>query len=380
MDRTGVSRSIDRGDVPRAAHAAAAPGSVIRFDASSSPLWLVANEPLVNDLVGYLEAMRRRIAADPHGAHLFSFRRSQLHDVRAAFARMIRYGEEKLHRCCELLGATYFESPYLMQSVVVGEVETTAERFTLVQPVSRNELYSQTDLDLGTRQLRRLRYHDGQRWSRASLVANFVEYQPHTGNRHGIHKFISRIKAEEQIWNKVVDTIFNLDRLVRADKQLRHLGRFVKDVFGVKAIVNDAAQGRALHASLRHLRWSPAMLEANGVPVLPSTTRLDCIEVKDYMATVGRKATGWEAIKSVFRWWDTMIEVQIQPLENYHREREALTSESHSGFKARREALRNQIADRMPLFAFYRDLLRWLFVCPTEPAPSFESIEIVVED
>ena len=76
-------------------------------------------------------------------------------------------------------------------------------------------------------------------WSRASLVANVVEYQPSGMNEWGIHKFISRIKAEEQIWNKVVDTIFGLDRLVRADKQLRHLGRFVKDVFGVKAIVGD---------------------------------------------------------------------------------------------------------------------------------------------
>ena len=53
-------------------------------------------------------------------------------------------------------------------------------------------------------------------------------------NEWGIHKFISRIKAEEQIWNKVVDSIFGFDQLVNADKQLRHLGGFVKDVFGVK--------------------------------------------------------------------------------------------------------------------------------------------------
>jgi len=67
-----------------------------------------------------------------------------------------------------------------------------------------------------------------------------------------------------------------------------------------------------------------------------------------------------------------MIEVQVQPLANFHREREALTAESHEGFKARREALRNQIADRLPLFRFYRDLLRWLFRSPAEPAPTFD--------
>ena len=73
-----------------------------------------------------------------------------------------------------------------------------------------------------------------------------------------------------------------------------------------------------------------------------------------------------------------MIEVQVQPLWNYHQEREYLTRESHAGFKERREALRNQIARTVPLFGFYRDLLRWLFLSPAEPAPTFESVEIVV--
>ena len=252
--------------------------------------------------------------------------------------------------------------------------------FTLVQPLVPTDLYSHTDLDLGTRQLRRLRYHDGRRWSRAALVANMVEYQPDVANRWAIHKFISRIKAEEQIWNKVVDTIFGLDRLVRADKQLRHLGRFVKDVFGVKAVVSDAEQAQALHAALQRGAWTSSILEAHGVPMSDATARMVFIETKDYMGQWGRKATGWSAIKSVFRWWDTMIEVQVQPLANFHREREALTAESHVGFKARREALRNQIADRMPLFGFYRDLLRWLFLSPAEPAPTFDAVDIVITD
>jgi hypothetical protein len=347
---------------------------------TASPLWLVADEPLVNDLVGYLDAMRHRVAQRPHESHVLVFSRSRLVAVRAAFARMITHGEEKLHRLCELLCAAYLDSPYSLQSVVIGEAETTGERFTLVQQLSQSDLYSHTDLDLGTRQLRRLRYHDGRTWSHASLVANVVEYQPHTTNNWGLHKFISRIKAEEQIWNKVADSIFGLDRLVESDKQLRHLGRFVKDVFGVKAIVGDAEQAQALHDSLQHLQWTTGLLERNAVPVTPSTTRLECIEVKDYLARYGRKATGWTAIKSVYRWWETMVEIQVQPLANFHREREALTSESHAGFKARREQLRNQIAGRMPLFGFYRDLLRWLFVAPEEPAPTFESVQIVVEE
>ena len=368
-------RALRRADVR-----AAARSRVVPFADSSSPLWLVTNEPDVNDLVSYLDTMRRRIVAAPGDRHVFEFNRAQLSDVRTAFARMIRRGEEKLHRVCELLCETFLGSNHTLQSVVVGEIETTRERFTLVKSLSAADLYSHTDLDLGTRQLQRLRYHDGTGWSRANLVANVVEYQAAGMTPWGIHKFISRIKAEEQIWNKVVDSIFGLDRLVRADKQLRHLGGFVKDVFGVKAVVVDADAVRMLHKAIRGVRWDGAILQKHGVPVSPDTTRLKCIEVKDYMARRGRKQTGWEAIKSVFRWWDSTIEVQVQPLWNYHQEREHLTRESHAGFKARREALRNQIADAVPLFGFYRDLLRWLFMSPAEPAPTFEAVEIVLED
>ncbi|MGH9143669.1 MAG: hypothetical protein ACRD2I_21240, partial [Vicinamibacterales bacterium] len=123
-----------------------------------------------------------------------------------------------------------------------------------MKSISPGDLYSQTDLDLGTRQLRRLRYHDGGVWSRASLVANVVEYQPAGMNQWAIHKVISRIKAEEQTWNKVVDSIFGFDQLVSADKQLRHLGGFVKDVFGVKVVVGDSQAVRVLHEALLKLQ------------------------------------------------------------------------------------------------------------------------------
>ena len=125
---------------------------------------------------------------------------------------------------------------------------------------------------------------------------------------------------------------------------------------------------------------NPAQLARHGVPVLGSTTRLRCLEVKDYLDTAdGIKASGWQAIKSIFQWWDTMIEVQVQPLANYLNERERLTKESHAGFKSRREEVRNQVAAAIPLFGFYRDLLKWLFLAPNTRAPLFESVTIVVK-
>ena len=352
-----------------------------REHANASPLWLVADEPLVNDLVVYLDQMRRKVDAAPHTRHTFTFSRANLRKVRAAFARMIRHGEERLHRFCELNGDSFLGGRYALQSLAVGSVVSTQERFTLVQDITARDLYSQTDLDLGNRQVRRFRYFDGKRWSRATLVANVVEYHPEAISDWRIYKMVSRIKAEEQIWNKVVDTIFGLDRLVQLDKQLRHLNRFVKDVFGVKFVVGDQDAVRALHEALRASRWDPAQLARHGVPVLPTTSSLQCLEVKDYMDEAeGTKASGWQAIKSVFHWWDTMIEVQVQPLANYLQERERLTKESHAGFKSRREEIRNQVATAIPLFSFYRDLLKWLFLAPSAPAPLFEAVKVVLKD
>ena len=133
--------------------------------------------------------------------------------MRHSFDRMIRRGEETLHQLCELLCSEFFDGKQLMHSVVVGEVESH-DRFTLVQSLTRDDLRAHTDLDLGTRQLQRFRYTDGSEWKCAALIANFVEYQPLEANRFRIHKLISRIKAEEQIWNKVVDGLFGLERLV----------------------------------------------------------------------------------------------------------------------------------------------------------------------
>ncbi len=292
---------------------------------------------------------------------------------------MIRHGEERLHRFCELTGDAFLDGRYALQSLAVGSVVTTKERFTLVQDITAQDLYSHTDLDLGNRQVRRFRYFDGTQWSRAALVANVVEYHPEAINDWRIYKMVSRIKAEEQIWNKVVDAIFDLDRLVQLDKQLRHLNRFVKDVFGVKFVVSDQDAVRALQEALRAAQWTPEQLARHGVPVLPSTASLQCLEVKDYLdAEEGVKESGWQAIKSVFHWWDTMIEVQVQPLANYLQERERLTRESHTGFKSRREEIRNQVATAIPLFAFYRDLLKWLFLEPDTQAPRFENVRIAV--
>ena len=92
----------------------------------------MTNEPDVNELVSYLDVMRRRIEAAPDQTHVFEFSRSRLADVRTAFARMIRHGEEQLHKICELLCGTFLDSTYTLQSVVIGEVESRGNAMVIL--------------------------------------------------------------------------------------------------------------------------------------------------------------------------------------------------------------------------------------------------------
>jgi hypothetical protein len=341
-----------------------------------SPLWMVMRQPLVEGLVRYLQDARKAIAEAPEQTHVLHFSRSHLEAVRQAYAAGIREGEARLHRMCELLATRLFESAYDMQSVVVGEVPMAGRRFTISQPISAAVVYAETDLDLGTRVLAEMRLWAGDAFRTPQLVANFVEYQPHVENSHGIHKMISRIKAEEEIWNKVVDEIFRLDELVAQDKQLRELSHFVKDVFGVKIVVGSARDVVALQEVVASMRFDDGELSSRDVPIDESTHAVQLLEVKNYLGD--GKLSGWEAMKTVLAWWGHTFEVQIQPLSNYFLERERLTAESHAGFKSRREAVRDSVAHSQWLFGFYRDLLRWLFLTPGGAAPEAAGVRIEV--
>jgi hypothetical protein len=343
-----------------------------------SPLWMVTQHPRINELVKYLEEAKIQILANPGGKHELKFSLSRMDEVRAAFSETIRRGERRLHRLCELL-CNAFLAQVQMHSVVIGEVPTTHERFTLIQNITKEDLYSVTDLDLGTRQLKKLRYFDTQAWVAPQLVANVVEYQATEQTPLGLHKIVSRIKAEEELWNKVVDEIFNLDALVRKDKKFWHLSRYVKDIFGLKLVTSSIADVVKVHEALLARRWSGDELSSVDVAHSETTERLEFLEIKNYLGATERKKSGWEALKSVVQWNDTLFEIQVQPLSKFMREREFLTKESHSGFKSRREEIRNTVAEQIPLFRFFRDLLRWMFLASHEQPPTFPGVTISLD-
>lgn len=344
-----------------------------------SPLWIVSNEPLLNEFVKDLDRLRQRLTSSSGQTEEIVFARSHLAEVNAAFDAMIRRGEEALHQLCELFCQSFLNA-YQMESVVIGEVPTTRERFTMGQIITRDDLYSTMDLALGNRQLLKLRYFDGSDWIAPGLVANVVEHQPLEPNRYGIYKIISRIKAEEELWNKVVDEIFDLDSLVRRDKQLSHLSRYIKDVFGIKIVVGTGLEVQKFDEVLQLYRWDRATLERLGVSVSDETQRLQFIEEKSYLGQADKKSSGWEAKKSVVRWNGRTFEIQVQPLRNFWREREHITKESHAGFKSRREQVREQVAHQIPLFRFFQDLLKWLFHDMEGHVPEFPGVVVRVVD
>jgi hypothetical protein len=346
------------------------------IDRRRSPLWTVTREPLLHQFVGYLQDARRRIdLAEPGDVQRIELSRSRLGEIQHAFRRMLRRGEGRLHRLSQLLSDSLYVGGHDLLSVVVGEIEGSGDRFTLSQDISPRRLYELTDLELGDRLLRRVRL-DGRA---CRLIANRVEYLPKAENAHGVHKIVSRIKAEEELWNKVIDELFDLDALVRRDKQLRHLSRYVKDVFGIKVIVSSEGAVRPLHATLTELSWTRAQLRAHDVEPSADTVGLTIIETKDYFAPGRRKGSGWAALKSAVTWGGGLFELQVQPLVNYYAERERLTRESHAAFKQRREDLRREVERRVPLMGFYRRLLRWVFD-PVGDAPQLRGVEVVITD
>ena len=343
--------------------------SLEQSEPSASPLWMVAAAPALNELVADLQRFRLQLE-DSEGTERIAFSKARIVAARAEFGEMIRRGERDLHRLAGLVARALIGAHHL-RSVVIGEIEKTRERFTLAVDVSEQDVVDSTDLDLGTRVLGRLAIADGGGWRRAGLISNVVEYEPKEPTPLSVYRILTRIKAEEEIWNKVADEIFDLDSIVLKDKQLRHLGRYVKDVFGIKIVVGTADDVRAVQKALGALTFEAEDDEHRA---------LTFVEVKDYLERESRKQSGWSAMKSVVRWGGRTFEIQVQPLSNFLHERERLTKESHASFKTTRERLRDGVAARLPLFGFYRALLRWLFLESTSDPPMHDGVEIVVTE
>jgi hypothetical protein len=361
------------------------------FQPAGSPLYMVMHNPVLHQFISYLAEKKAEQETHP-GLHVrIELSRASMNRVRDSFKQSILDGERHLHVMSHVLGTTLFDGGYELHSNVIGVLPGGEKRpFLIRERITRDALFSHTDLDLGNQMLGKFRYRTGEEWAPLELSANFVEYIPLGRTTSGVNRITSRVKAEEELWNKVADEMFGLDRIVEQDKHLRQYSKYIKDIFGLKIVCDDDAACLRVHRRLEGLRagecdWSVtgslARHEGETLPSDPGAPVMEFLETKDYLTCEPSlmKKTGWKALKSVVRWQNQLLEIQVQPLANYYLELDHMAGPSHRSFKLLRETLRGEIARGIPLYGFYRNLLRMLFL---DSSVSFDSdnASVVITD
>ena len=342
---------------------------------------MAMHDPVLHKFIAYLGEKKAEQEANPEQRVNIELSREFITSVRESFRENILDGERQLHNLSHLLSSVLLEGEFELHSNVIGVLPGDEERpFLIRERIAQETLFSVTDIDLGNQMLDNFRYKLGKSWVPLTLSANFVEYLPLGRPDTGVNRLTSRVKAEEELWNKVTDEIFMIDDLVSRDKHLRRYSKYVKDIFGVKIVCDNEETCMKVHDKLHsltygdmhreHLGWIQNLtLSANDDM---SANLLNFLETKNYLtcAPEEMKKTGWKALKSVAKWNGRLFEIQVQPLSNYYLELDHMSGPSHNSFKLKRDDLRNEVAERIPLYGFYRDLLKMLFL---EEDVSFEA-------
>ena len=344
------------------------------FHPVQSPLFMVMNDPVLHRFISYLAEKKAEQEANP-GLHInIELSRDFISSVRESFRQNILDGERHLHVLSHLLSSIMLPGDeFELHSNVIGLLPGDEERpFLIRERITRETLFSVMDIDLGNQMLDHFRYKKEDSWVPLELSANFIEYLPKAMVGNGVNRLTSRVKAEEELWNKVTDEIFMIDELVTRDKHLRQYSKYVKDVFGLKIVCDDEQTCLRVHEGLKSMTISPweyerlsTIYNIKATNIFdPSNRLLEFIETKDYLTCPPEqmKKTGWRALKSVIKWHDRLFEIQVQPLNNYYLEIDHMAGPSHSSFKLQRDSMRSEFAEKIPLYGFYRNLLKMLFL------------------
>jgi hypothetical protein len=337
-----------------------------------SPLSMAMHAPVLHQFINFLAQKKLEQEANPDQHIHINLDKEQIAQVREVFRQSILEGERHLHHLSHLCASILLDGHFELHSNVIGLLPGVEERpFHIREKISTQTLLSIPDIDLGNHMLDNFRYKKESSWVSLELSANFVEYLPLTRPQTRVNRLTSRVKAEEELWNKVTDELFAIDELVERDKHLRQYSKFVKDIFGIKIVCEDESTCYKVHEHLQEITLAQAI--AHNVDISKnamlstdnkhSAKLLDFIETKDYLGCEesSMKKTGWKALKSVTNWNDRLIEFQVQPLDNYYLEIDHMAGPSHNSFKIRRDALREALTAQLPLYGVFRDLLKNLF-------------------
>ncbi len=364
---------------------------ITEFNPTHSPLFMVMNNPVLHQLISYLAEKKRQQEEHPESQIVIELSQTFIEQIRNSFKQHILNGELNLHIITHIVSSKLLGKNFELHSNVIGILPGGESRpFLIREKINQQILFSQTDLDLGNHMLGNFRYHVNQKWVPLDLSANFVEYIPDQITQTKVNRITSRVKAEEELWNKVTDEIFNFDQLVLRDKQLQQYSKYIKDVFGIKIICENEAACHEAQQTLEKLTTAECdwhLLDSLIGQHIPEnaftigTNLLEFIETKNYLDCEPEflKKTGWRAVKSVVKWKNQLFEIQFQPLSNYFMELDHMAGPSHTSFKKNRDYLRNEVAQRVPLYGFYRDLLRMVFL-KSDVSFEYENAKVVITE
>lgn len=340
----------------------------------SSPLHLLVQDARTNQLFERLEDQLEglRIAATLGiPPPILKLHREELEYCRDSWEAAVLRGEQALHDvasliCRHLTGATQIEH---VARVVMGLKEEDespgAKRIVIEEHITREGLKRFTDYSLAQRIARRYRYREGHTQPFGVLYprASFLELWPLDSMEDApTSRVLTRVKTNDQIWNKVCDALFEIDSLVQRDKILNSGSKYIKDVFGIKILTPRRVDSYTVQRILSETVFSEAELAAHNIAEGAPRT-LEMLEHKDYLALAPdkKKRTGWEALKNVYRWGNEVIEVQIQTEANYFLEALHLTDTSHRTFEMQRRQMRRRLEEIVPHYREFRRLLKLLF-------------------
>lgn len=347
---------------------------IIPMSPQDSPLAMLIKDERTNKLLAELATQLdelRRSERRGRAPRPLKLKQSEVDYCRAQWDMGVRRGEQRLYDLATLVARRVLETDQiqLVARIVAGPKEEDeqpgTERIIIEEKVERGLLTQYADHALAGQISDHYRYrpHPDRPWSKLYPRASFLQLLPLVTSESALAtRVLTRVKASHQIWNKVCDALFDIDRIAKRDKILNPRSKYVKDVFGIKVLTTHRQDSYAVDRLLDNVQFSVAELGALGVDD-DRCRHLELLERKDYLALPPerRKKTGWEAVKNVYRWGGQVFEMQIQTHANYFLEEGDLSRTSHRTFEMQRRRLRYDLEERVPHYADFRRLLKSIF-------------------
>ena len=330
-------------------------------------------------LADQLDALK---AADEsgHAPPALLLSRNEMAYVRESWEKAVLVGEQRLYNLATLLAYALTGTHRIQRvaRVVAGpkeEYETDDARIVIEEFISRDRLERTTDYGLAESIVKRYRYRplDGDTFGSIYARASFLDFRPlEIGEDASATRVMTRVKANDSMWNKVCDALFDIDNVVARHKILNPKSKYVKDVFGIKILTTHPEQSYQVEELIEAMTFDEMMCA--DLNMHEQVGALELVERKDYLAKPS-KDTGWRALKNVYRWGQHFFEVQIQTEVNYFAEVSDLSSTSHRTFDMQRRHLRWALEKQLPHYREFRHLLRGIFD-PTGDQSLLEELDV----